>query len=248
MMTPNTRTTTRLRACATGALLFALLPFTTSSVHAARGRTSVASGGTVGRPLTSIPVSDEPMRAAVRRTLTERAGGTSIAEMLADRDSALARWPERGKPLRVWIQPASGVEGWSTSYLGDVRRAFDDWTDLDLPVRFAFTADSVHADVHVTFMDHFDEEISGRTKWSRDDDWWITDADIALAVYHRDGPRLDDDAMHAMSLHEIGHLLGLDHTRDSTSVMAARVHVRVLSAADKATVRLLYTLPPGGVR
>ena len=248
MMTPNTRTTTRLRACATGALLFALLPFTTSSVHAARGRTSVASGGTVGRPLAIMSASDGPMRAAVRRTLVERAAGTYIAEMLADRDSALARWPERGQPLRVWIQPASSVEGWSTRYVGDIRRAFDDWTDLHLPVRFAFTSDSVHADVHVTFVDHFDEEISGRTKWSRDDDWWITDADIALAVYHRDGPRLDDDAMHAMSLHEIGHLLGLDHTRDSTSVMAPRVHVRALSAADKATIRLLYTLPPGGVR
>jgi hypothetical protein len=247
-MTHQTRNTSRLRAFATGALLLALLPFTTSSVHAARGRTRLASGGTVGRPLATTSASDEPMRAAVRRTLAERAGGTYIAEMLADRDSALARWPRRNQPLRIWIQPSSDVEGWSRRYVSDIRRAFDDWAALQLPVRFAFTADSARADVHVTFVDHFDEEISGRTRWSRDDDWWITDADIALAVYHRDGPRLDDDAMHAMSLHEIGHLLGLDHTLDSTSVMAPRVHVRVLSAADKATVRLLYTLPPGGVR
>ena len=247
-MTPHTRSDSRLRACLTGVLLFALLPFTTSSVHAASGRTSVASGGTVGRSLAATGAGDEPMRAAARRTLAQRARGTYIAEMLADRDSALARWPERDKPLRVWIQPSSDVVGWSSVYVRDVRLAFDDWAELHLPVRFAFTEDSGHADVHVTFVDHFDEEISGRTKWTRDDDWWITDADIALAVYHRDGPRLDDDAMHAMSLHEIGHLLGLDHTRDSTSVMAPKVHVRLLSAADKATVRLLYTLPPGGVR
>ena len=247
-MTPNIRTTTRLRACVTGAILFALLPFTTSSVHATRGRTSVASGGTIGRALAMSSASDEPLRAAARRTLAQRAAGTYIREMLADRDSALARWPARARPLRVWIQPLSNVEGWNSLYLSDVRRAFNDWSDLHLPVRFAYTADSTHADVHVTFVDHFDEEISGRTRWSRDDDWWITDADIALAVYHRDGPRLDDDAMHAMSLHEIGHLLGLDHTHDSTSVMAPRVHVRALSAADRATVRLLYTLPPGGVR
>lgn len=248
MMTPTTRKNSRLRAWLTGAVLAALLPFTTSSVHAASGRTSVASGGTVGRSLAATDGSGEPVRAAARRTLAQGARGTYIAEMLADRDSALARWPERDRPLKVWIQPSSDVVGWSSLYVRDVRRAFDDWTELHLPVRFAFTEDSVHADVHVTFVDHFDEEISGRTKWTRDDDWWITDADIALAVYHRDGPRLDDDAMHAMSLHEIGHLLGLDHTRDSTSVMAPRVHVRILSAADKATVRLLYTLPPGGMR
>ena len=50
-------------------------------------------------------------------------------------------------------------------------------------------SDSADADVHVTFIDHFDEPISGRTKWARDDDWWITDADIVLAVHHRNGGR-----------------------------------------------------------
>ena len=69
-----------------------------------------------------------------------------------------------------------------------------------------------------------------------------------LAVHHRNGPALDDDAMHALALHEVGPLLGLDHTEDATSIMAARVRVRGLSNADRATVRLLYTLPPGGVR
>lgn len=51
--------------------------------------------------------------------------------------------------------------------------------------------------------------------------------------------------MRAIALHEVGHLLGLDHTTDQTSVMAARVRVRELSAADHATARLVYALPPG---
>jgi predicted Zn-dependent protease len=169
--------------------------------------------------------------------------------MLAERDSALARWPDRSsEPLLVWVQPASGIEGWSSSYVDEVRNAFEEWDALNLPVRFTFTSDSADADVHVSFVDHFEEEISGRTKWARDDEWWITDADIVLAVWHRDGPILDNEAMHAMSLHEIGHLLGLDHTSDSTSIMAPKVRVRQISPADRATVRLLYTLPPGGVR
>jgi predicted Zn-dependent protease len=169
--------------------------------------------------------------------------------MLAERDSALARWPDRGgDPLVVWIQPSSSIGEWKESYVEEVDRAFREWDALHLPVRFTTTSDSADADVHVTFIDHFDEEISGRTKWARDDEWWITNADIVLAVNHRNGPQLDNEAMHAMALHEIGHLLGLDHTADSTSIMAPKVRVRTLSRADSATARLLYTLPPGGVR
>jgi predicted Zn-dependent protease len=169
--------------------------------------------------------------------------------MLAERDSALARWPSRpNDPLVVWIQPNTDIEGWNDSYVKEVQSAFEEWDALRLPVRFSFTTDSSEADIHVTFIDHFEEEISGRTKWARDDNWWITDANIVLAVYHREGSMLDNESMHAMSLHEIGHLLGLDHTMDSTSIMASKVRVRTLSRADSATVRLLYTLPPGGVR
>ena len=230
------------RLIGSSAVLLATFPLS-SAVHPAHTRTDVASAGTVGRELTP------EARAAVRRQLRERGEGTYIAEMLAERDSALARWHDlKGKPLAVWIQPASDVSEFRPDLAGSVRDAFLDWDSLRLPVRFAFTPDSAAADVHVTFIDHFDEPISGRTKWARDDDWWIIGADIVLAVHHRNGNTLDDDSMKAMALHEIGHLLGLDHTTDSTSIMAPKVRVRDLSAADRATVRLLYTLPPGAIR
>jgi Matrixin len=231
-----------IRILGSAAVLLGVLPLS-SAVHPAHTRTSVASGGTVGRELTP------EARAAVRRQLREHGEGTYIAEMLAERDSALARWHDlKGKPLSVWIQPTSDVDEFRPEFTTGVRDAFLDWDALRLPVRFAFTPDSAAADVHVTFIDHFDEPISGRTKWARDEDWWIIGADIVLAVHHHNGNTLDDDSMKAMALHEIGHLLGLDHTSDSTSIMAPKVRVRDLSAADRATVRLLYTLPPGAVR
>jgi len=237
----------RLRVLLLTPLLLTSIPLATA--RAPHGRTSVASGGAVGRPFTPPAAEREREKAEVRRRLSENANGTYIGEMLAERDSALARWPDRhGRPLRVWIQPASHVDEWHDGFAESVRNAVHDWDAVRLPVRFVFASDSAKADVHVTFIDHFEEPISGRTRWARDDDWWITDADIVLAVHHRNGGTLDDDAMHAMALHEFGHLLGLDHTEDPTSIMAPRVRVRELSNADLATVRLLYTLPPGGVR
>ena len=228
-------------------LVLTSLPF--AGAGPSHGHTSVASGGLVERPFSPRAAEREREKEEVRRRLTEGSNGTYIAEMLAERDSALARWPDRhGRPLMVWIQPTSDVPDWRETYPEGVRRAVHAWDALELPVRFAFASDSANADVHISFIDHFDEPISGRTKWARDDDWWITNADIVLAVHHRSGGALDDDAMHAMALHELGHLLGLDHTEDPTSIMAPRVRVRELSAADRATVRLLYTLPPGGVR
>jgi hypothetical protein len=238
----------RLSARTAAAITLALLPLS-GAMRAPAVRTSVASGGVVAKPLTPKAAERERVKADVRRRLAERGTGTYIGEMLAERDSALARWPERREnPITIWIQPSSTIPDWAADYVTSVRDAVSDWDALDLPVRFAFESDSARADVHVSFIDQFDEAISGRTKWERDDSWWITDADIVLAVHHRNGPALDDDAMHALALHEVGHLLGLDHTEDATSIMAARVRVRGLSNADRATVRLLYTLPPGGVR
>lgn len=208
-----------------------------------------SASGSVGRLLGVTRGPDEHSRAAVRRRLKTEQQGTYISEILRQRDSSLARWPDRtGHPLKVWIQPLSSVTDWTDAYVDEVRAAFDEWDMLDLPVHFTFVDDSAHADVHVNWIDQFDQPISGRTKWARDDDWWITDADIVLAVHHHRGEILDLDAMRAMALHEIGHLLGLDHTSDSACIMAPKVRVRELSSADVATVRLLYTLPPGAVR
>lgn len=219
-------------------------PFSSSRVQSASG----SVGGVLARS-DDGPASDDNSRAAVRRRLRSGEAGTYISEILRARDSSLARWPDRReRPLTVWIQPTASIDDWVPGYVEQVRDAFDEWDAVEIPIHFMFVADSSSAEVHVTWLDHFDEPISGRTKWARDDDWWITDANIALAVHHHHGEVLDEDAMRAMALHEIGHLLGLDHTQDPSSIMAAKVRVRDLSDADRATVRLLYSLPPGAVR
>jgi predicted Zn-dependent protease len=66
-------------------------------------------------------------------------------------------------------------------------------------------------------------------------------------LHHKSGETLDPSALRAISLHEVGHLIGLDHTSDTTAIMTPKVRVKELSAADRATAQLLYLLPPGRI-
>jgi len=185
----------------------------------------------------------------IRRRLMLGENGTYIGEILGERDSALARWPERvTQPVRVWVGSNPSIEGWDPSYPERVRDAFDQWSNLGIPVKFTFVRDSTDADVHVSWIDHFDSPISGKTIWARDSKWWIVTANITLALHHNAGELLDPKAIHAIALHEVGHLLGLDHTADTANIMTARVRVRDLSEADRNTMKLLYSLPPGSVK
>jgi predicted Zn-dependent protease len=187
--------------------------------------------------------------AEVKRKLQQAEPGTYIGEILLTRDSALARWHDRTKqPLHVWIQPSSSVRDWQPGFVDQVRGAFATWAGTGIPVHFSFVSDSSKADVHVRFIDQFSAPISGKTRWARDDNWWIVDADIVLAVHHDGGEALDRSAVRAIALHEVGHMLGLDHTSDVANIMTPRVRVRELSPADRLTMKLLYSLPPGPVR
>src|SRR5262245_59608225 len=244
-----------LSAIALGVVSVGAVRVSTDLAAVSPSRHDGSASGAIGRALAGIaPVlsarpNDDRNVAAIRQRVRDAEAGTYIAEIIRERDSALVRWPDRvGAPLTVWIQPTSKVADFTREYVSRVQVAFENWDTLQLPVRFAFVPDSATADVHVNWIDHFDEPISGRTRWARDDDWTITDANIILAVHHHQGETLDPESMKAMALHEIGHLLGLDHTVDSTSIMAPRVRVRDLSDADRATIRLLYELPAGRLK
>lgn len=208
--------------------------------------------GAVGGPDVRTSREPAPVRdlGEIRRRLIENQVGTYIGDILAERDSNIARWPDRtsSRPLRVWIQSADKLPDWNPAYVGQVRDAFTTWVSAGAPVPFTFVVDSAAGDVHVTWVDHFDEQISGKTMWARDDNWWIVDANIAIALHHNHGEPLDASAVRAIALHEVGHLLGLDHCVDTTNIMTPRVRVRDLSPADIATMRLIYALPPGSVK
>lgn len=185
----------------------------------------------------------------MRRRLAPGIEGTYMNALLRSRDSALTRWPDRTtRPLRVFIRDGEDLDGWNFDYLPVVRDAFDTWVQAGIPVRFTFVIDSASADVHVRFTSAFANGISGKTIWSRDAAYWLVSSDIQLAVQLPGGGVVTPPQMRAIALHEVGHLLGLDHAESSDDIMSARVRVRELSETDRATVRLLYAVPAGSLK
>lgn len=213
----------------------------------------VASGmpGPDVRSTTSGLAAPERDPARIARTLATRSAGSYIGDMLAARDSMNFRWPDRRTtPMRVWVQePPSGSTG-SAPFTQIVRDAFDTWGDAGVPIRFSFVLDSAGAEIRVTWVEAFDPGVrmTGRTRWVHDQHGWIVAGSIELATHQQDGRALDADAVRAIALHEAGHLLGLDHANDASSVMSSRIQVAELSEADRITVRLVYLLPPGTLK
>ena len=187
--------------------------------------------------------------AELRRRLAQGAEGTYIGDLIASRDSAVVRWPDRVlRPLRVWIAEDEQLADWNADFLPAIRDAFETWSATGIPVHFTFIADSASADVHVRFTDRFPNGISGKTVWSRDHAWWLVSSDILLGLAHPGGGTVSPPQMRAIALHEVGHLLGLDHAVAPDHIMSARIRVRDLTEIDRATVRLLYSVPAGGLR
>jgi len=197
----------------------------------------------------AVPREPALTAADLRARLEAGRAGTYIEALLLARDSVVTRWPDRRlAPLRVWIGDGGSLEGWDPVHPASVRDAFEAWSAAGIPVRFTFVRDSAGADVLVHFVPAFAEPISGRTIWSRDADWWLVHGEIELALLHPRGDAITPAQLHAIALHEIGHLLGLDHVDDPAHIMAPRVRARSLSDSDLATIRLLYSVPAGSTR
>jgi len=198
-------------------------------------------------------LSSNSLRAAAspRATLDQimsGAAGTYIDRILADRDSTIERWPDHiGRPLRIWIDSSSTIQGTQAGFPAAVRNAFSEWGLAGIPMRFAFVGSARDADVRIRWTDHLDRK-TGSTTWRTDRNGWLVSGDITLATHVSDGQALDARGMRAIALHEVGHALGLSHSADPHDIMAPLVRVDGLSAPDRGTVKLLYSLPAGHIR
>jgi matrixin len=188
-------------------------------------------------------------RSEIRRRIRASAGSTYLNDiLLASADSILHRWDGRmSTPVRVFFPPTT-VANFQPSFLDAVRSAFQRWQDAGVPVRFNLDADSSSAEVRVQWRIQFEGERSGQTDVQWDEDGRLTGGVVTLATFDAKGQPFAPDDVRVLALHEIGHLLGLDHSPDPGDVMYAQPKVRDLSPRDIRTASLLYDLAPGALR
>lgn len=188
-------------------------------------------------------------RAETRRRIRASAGLTYLSDIVAeDQDSMLHRWDNRIlNPVRVYL-PAGRVANFQPAFRDAIRQAFQRWEDAGVPVRFNLDADSASAEVQFHWRIQFEGERTGETELQWDQDGHLTAGSITLATFDPKGQPLGPDELRVVAMHEIGHLIGLDHSPDSTDLMFATTRVRDLSARDIQTALLLYQLAPGSLR
>jgi len=188
-------------------------------------------------------------RSEIRRRIRASAGLTYMNDIVAaSPDSEIHRWDGRvGSPVRVLLAPST-TANFQPAFLDQVRAAFQRWIEVGVPVRFTFDADTSTAEVRIQWRIQFDGEKSGQTELQWDDEGKLTGGTVTLATFDPKGQPLGPDDVRVIALHEIGHLLGLDHSHDTGDIMYAQPKVRDLSPHDIATVQLLYDLAPGSLR
>lgn len=218
---------------------------TVSSAPSPRPRPAPAAGSVATGP----GYIEQLARAETRRRLRASAGVAYLNDMLGtSTDSMLHRWDNRiANPVRVYLAGGRAAN-YQPAFLDAVRWAFARWENAGVPVRFNVLADSASAEVHVRWRIQFELDRTGQTDLTWDAGGRLESGVITFATFDPLGRPMTADDIRVVALHEVGHVIGLEHSPDSTDIMFPISQVRDLSERDVQSALLLYALSPGPIR
>lgn len=190
--------------------------------------------------------------ATVQMLIRDGSPGTYLPDMLAEQEDLLVRWPDRrAEAIRVWIERNPDVPDWNSDYAAVAERAFEEWQRVGFPLRFLILSDSANTEIKIRWVARFPDDVGpklGMTRKMRDQHGWIHAAELTVATHDPRGRKLPAETVAGTARHEIGHALGLGHSPSATDVMYPESRTTAISVVDRATLRLLYILPPGLVK
>ena len=156
-------------------------------------------------------------------------------------EAPLPRWrvgADHPRILWVYFAPAPPArpDFWSTT-----ANAMAAWNAVSgIPLSFRRTEHRRGADVEFRWLRRFEARHAGTTEWETDGDGWLRTVTVTLALEHEDGTPMSDEFRGLVSLHELGHAIGLPHSDEPTDVMHPGNRRFDLSDRDILSARQLY--------
>jgi hypothetical protein len=191
----------------------------------------------------TVACATRACRRASHSTSLSADGATGTA--LANTSHGAVHWqrPEGADAaIRVWIAYGDSIPMWKPVDRMVARDAFHEWTDAGVPLKFTFVPDSAQAAIRVVWRDELPDGRAGQVTRQVDRNGWLRGALVELNTRSMRGRRQDEATLRAVALHEVGHLIGLEHSDDASDIMAAWVRARDLTASDRAAAQSLYGL------
>lgn len=171
-------------------------------------------------------------------------------------EEQIVRWAKHRMPLKVAILPGTGVYGYKPSFPNLVKNALDTWCEASgKRIDYKIVSDKSAADIKVDWTkdpleissDHANTQPCGLTQRYEDDYHGnIRAAFVHIRTvnpFHPEEVVLEAECAHTIT-HEIGHALGLKHSKKITDVMYFRSSKQQSgppTSRDRATLARMYS-------
>lgn len=168
------------------------------------------------------------------------------------KNGCLIRWPQQCFPMPVYIAPCSWYsmsEADRYTYVNMVIEAFNTWERAaDGKISFFLVNTLNESQMNIEWR-RVDRKSLGNCSFNYDSESRLYSAEVSIGI--SDGiihkKYMDENEVYHTILHEIGHALGLGHSKNPEDIMYTphKYGVVNLSKRDIDSINWLYSLPYG---